>query len=64
VKPVDGTASKGVSIMRAPAEAESAFVRASGVEGCSQVAVEEFLAGDQYSYDGPGRGELMTDFNI
>ncbi len=51
VKPVDGAASKGVSIMRAPDEAESAFLRASGVAGCSHVAVEEFLAGDQYSVE-------------
>ncbi|MFB6891580.1 ATP-grasp domain-containing protein [Kitasatospora sp. NPDC056327] len=51
VKPVDGAASKGVSVLRAPEGAESAFLRASGIGAGSEVGVEEFLSGDQYSVE-------------
>ncbi|MET8975608.1 ATP-grasp domain-containing protein [Streptomyces sp. NPDC004539] len=51
VKPVDGAASKGVSVLRAPQEAEAAFLRASGVGTGSRVTAEEFLTGDQYSVE-------------
>ncbi|GHE31912.1 ATP-grasp domain-containing protein [Streptomyces capitiformicae] len=51
VKPVDGAASKGVSVLRTPEEAESAFLRASGIGTGSEVTVEEFLTGDQYSVE-------------
>ncbi|TGB14626.1 ATP-grasp domain-containing protein [Streptomyces sp. MZ04] len=52
VKPVDGAASKGVSVLEAPDGAESAFQRANGIGTGSQVAVEEFLTGNQYSVEG------------
>lgn len=52
VKPVDGAASKGVSVLGAPDGAESSFHRASRINAGSRVAVEEFLAGNQYSVEG------------
>ncbi|MEV4194903.1 ATP-grasp domain-containing protein, partial [Streptomyces toxytricini] len=51
VKPVDGAASKGVSVIHAPEEAEQAFLRAGGAGAGSRVAAEEFLSGDQYSVE-------------
>ncbi|CAL9643585.1 Phosphoribosylamine--glycine ligase (plasmid) [Streptomyces sp. enrichment culture] len=51
VKPVDGAASKGVSVIHAPQEAEQAFLRAGGAGTESRVAAEEFLSGDQYSVE-------------
>lgn len=51
VKPLTGEASKGVSILREPADAEAAFARASGADADSRVTVEEFLAGPQYSVE-------------
>ncbi|MFJ9655869.1 ATP-grasp domain-containing protein [Streptomyces microflavus] len=54
VKPLVGGASKGVSILGAPGDAEAAVAHAGGAMGPkpSQITVEEFLTGHQYSVEG------------
>lgn len=51
VKPRQGTASSGVSVVRSADLAEAAFLRAGGAEAPAGVVVEAFLTGDQYSVE-------------
>jgi len=51
VKPRRGTASTGVSVVRADDEAQAAFDRARGTEAAAEVVAEVFLTGEQYSVE-------------
>lgn len=51
VKPLRGTASTGVSVLRGAEEAEAAFARARGQDASTKVVVETFLPGVQYSVE-------------
>lgn len=51
VKPLTGAASKGVSILREPAEAAAALERAGGATSDPRATVEEFLEGPQFSVE-------------
>ncbi|MFG2193646.1 ATP-grasp domain-containing protein [Streptomyces sp. NPDC048639] len=51
VKPRSGTSSSGVTVVRAPDEAEAAFTRARGADEPAEVVAEPFLTGPQYSVE-------------
>lgn len=51
VKPRRGTASTGVSVIRAAEEADAAFDRARGEDEPAEVVAEQFLSGEQYSVE-------------
>ncbi|MCJ0873385.1 ATP-grasp domain-containing protein [Streptomyces sp. AP-93] len=51
VKPLTGAASRGVSVIHEPAQAQAALERAGGAGLGPQATVEEFLAGPQFSVE-------------
>ncbi len=51
VKPVDSSASRGVSVIRNFSECENAFFEAKGFSKSGNVIIEEFVVGKEYSVE-------------
>lgn len=51
VKPVDSSASRGVSVIRNFSECDKAFVEAKGFSKSGYVIIEEFVVGQEYSVE-------------